>query len=127
MIFDEPEAGIDLWSFAKLTETFQAIHARRESTLVVISHQERIINLADEIVLIEDGRVARHGPKEEIFPSILERTSAGCTYLSARRRITNDGQDRLEAPQGDRGPGKGPSGRVQHPLERTDGLPLHHR
>ena len=82
MIFDEPEAGIDLWSFAKLTETFQAIHARRESTLVIISHQERIINLADEIVRIEDGRVARHGPKEEIFPSILERTSAGCTYLN---------------------------------------------
>ena len=82
MIFDEPEAGIDLWSFAKLTETFQAIHARGEATLLIISHQERIINLADEIVMIEDGRVAQHGPKEEIFPLILERTSAGCTYLS---------------------------------------------
>ena len=82
MIFDEPEAGIDLWSFAKLTETFQAIHARGEATLLIISHQERIINLADEIVMIEDGRVAQYGPKEEIFPLILERTSAGCTYLS---------------------------------------------
>lgn len=82
MIFDEPEAGIDLWSFAKLTETFQAIHARGEATLLIISHQERIINLADEIVMIEDGRVAQYGPKEEIFPLILERTSSGCTYLS---------------------------------------------
>ena len=82
MIFDEPEAGIDLWSFAKLTETFQAIHARREATLIIISHQERIINLADEIIMIEDGKVAQHGPKEEIFPLILAKTSAGCTYLS---------------------------------------------
>ena len=82
MIFDEPEAGIDLWSFAKLTETFQAIHARREATLIIISHQERIINLADDIIMIEDGKVAQHGPKEEIFPLILAKTSAGCTYLS---------------------------------------------
>ena len=51
MIFDEPEAGIDLWSFAKLTETFRAIHQKREATLIVISHQERIIDLADEIVM----------------------------------------------------------------------------
>ncbi|NCE63170.1 ATP-binding cassette domain-containing protein [Pseudoflavonifractor sp. 524-17] len=82
MIFDEPEAGIDLWSFAKLTETFQAIHAKREATLLIISHQERIINLADEIVMIEEGKVVRHGPKEEIFPLILAKTSSGCTYLN---------------------------------------------
>ena len=82
MIFDEPEAGIDLWSFAKLTETFKAIHARREATLLIISHQERIISLADEIVMIEDGRVARHGPKEEIFPLILANTASGCSYLN---------------------------------------------
>ena len=81
MIFDEPEAGIDLWSFAKLTETFQAIHAKSEATLLIISHQERIINLADEIVLVENGRVAQHGPKDEIFPTILARTAAGCSYL----------------------------------------------
>ena len=82
MIFDEPEAGIDLWSFAKLTETFRMIHRKREATLIVISHQERIIDLADEIVMIADGRVQRHGPKEEIFPEILANTSAGCSYLS---------------------------------------------
>ena len=82
MIFDEPEAGIDLWSFAKLTETFKAIHARREATLLIISHQERIINLADEIVMSEDGQVARHGPREEIFPLILANTASGCSYLN---------------------------------------------
>ena len=82
MIFDEPEAGIDLWSFAKLTETFRAIHERREATLIVISHQERIINLADEIVMISDGKIQKHGPKDEIFPQILANTAAGCSYLT---------------------------------------------
>ena len=82
MIFDEPEAGIDLWSFAKLTETFKLIHQKREATLIVISHQERIIDLADEIVMIADGKVQKHGPKDEIFPQILANTSTGCTYLS---------------------------------------------
>ena len=81
MIFDEPEAGIDLWSFAKLTETFQAIHRRREATLLIISHQERIIRLADEIVVIEQGQVAKHGPRDEIFPQIMARTLPGCGYM----------------------------------------------
>ena len=81
MIFDEPEAGIDLWSFAKLTETFRAIHQKREATLIVISHQERIIDLADEIVVISGGKVAQHGPKEEIFPKILANTVSGCSYM----------------------------------------------
>ena len=82
MIFDEPEAGIDLWSFAKLTETFQAIHQRREHTLIIISHQERIINLADEIVMIGDGKIQKQGPREEIFPEILANTASGCRYLT---------------------------------------------
>ena len=82
MIFDEPEAGIDLWSFAKLTATFQAIHQRREHTLIIISHQERIINLADEIVMIGDGKIQKQGPREEIFPEILANTASGCSYLT---------------------------------------------
>ena len=85
-VFDEPEAGIDLWSFAKLTETFKAIHQKREATLIVISHQERIIDLADEIVMIRDGKIAKHGPKDEIFPQILANTSAGCSYMSEGAR-----------------------------------------
>jgi len=81
MIFDEPEAGIDLWSFAKLTETFRTLHARRESTLIIISHQERIIDLADEIVMISSGEIVKHGPKDEIFPQIMANTVAGCSYM----------------------------------------------
>ncbi len=81
MIFDEPEAGIDLWSFAKLTETFERIHKQGSSTLLIISHQERIIDLADEIVVIEKGAVAKHGAKEDIFPQIISRTLPGCGYM----------------------------------------------
>ncbi len=61
MVFDEPEAGIDLWSFARLTETFRQLHDEGGHTIVIISHQERIIRLADEIVLIADGTVAGRG------------------------------------------------------------------
>ena len=81
MIFDEPEAGIDLWSFAKLTETFEAIHKKGEATLLIISHQERIIQLADEIVVMEQGRVAQHGTREDVFPTIMSRTLPGCGYM----------------------------------------------
>ena len=81
LIFDEPEAGIDLWSFAKLTETFRMIHSRRENTIIVISHQERIIDLADEIVMVSDGKVVRHGPKEELMIHILAETGNGCDFL----------------------------------------------
>ena len=89
MIFDEPEAGIDLWSFARPTDTFRTIHDRRESTILVISHQERIIQLADELVVISGGKVARHGPREQILPYILSDTvgdcgtDACCGYLPA--------------------------------------------
>ncbi len=70
-IFDEPEAGIDLWSFSKLTETFNKMHEKKDSTIVIISHQERILNLADEIILIADGYIQRKGAKEEMLPDIL--------------------------------------------------------
>ena len=81
MIFDEPEAGSDLWSFAKLTETFRFIHDKRTATIIIISHQERIINLADEIVIISDGRITDQGPKDELFPKILANTQSACTYV----------------------------------------------
>ena len=84
-IFDEPEAGIDLWSFAKLTETFRMLQDRRENTIIVISHQERIIDLADEIVMISGGKVARHGPKAEIMPHILADTGGMCNFLQPDR------------------------------------------
>jgi len=82
MIFDEPEAGIDLWSFARLTETFRDIHDRRDATLIVISHQERIIDLADEIIMVSGGKIVKQGPKGQIFPEILANTISGCSYLT---------------------------------------------
>lgn len=82
MIFDEPEAGIDLWSFAKLTETFRALHDRSDSTIIVISHQERIIDLADEIAVVSEGRITRRGPKDEVFPEILAGTEPGCRFMA---------------------------------------------
>ena len=81
MLFDEPEAGIDLWSFARLTETFRQLHDEGGHTIVIISHQERIIRLADEIVLIADGKVAGRGRVDELYPRILADTVAGCNML----------------------------------------------
>ena len=78
MILDEPEAGIDLWSFARLTETFGDIHAKQECTMIIISHQERIISLADEIVVVDKGVIAHRGTKDEVFSSIICDTKGGC-------------------------------------------------
>ena len=75
-IFDEPEAGIDLWSFTRLVETFQELRQEKRGTILVISHQERILSIADEIIVIADGKVKRAGSREEILPTLLseERT-----------------------------------------------------
>ena len=82
MIFDEPEAGIDLWSFARLTETFRDLHERKDgTTIIIISHQERIIRLADEIVLVAGGEVAGRGSVDELYPRILADTARGCNML----------------------------------------------
>ncbi|HIU03634.1 MAG TPA: ATP-binding cassette domain-containing protein [Candidatus Onthocola gallistercoris] len=75
-IFDEPEAGIDLWSFSRLVETFQEIKKRHEGTLLIISHQERILSIADEIVVLADGKVRTSGAKEDILPKLLEGEKA---------------------------------------------------
>ena len=81
MIFDEPEAGIDLWSFAKLTETFQELHDRQEKTIIIISHQERIIRLADEILLIAGGQIQHKGPANEMYNQIMAQVVSGCNKL----------------------------------------------
>ena len=75
-IFDEPEAGIDLWSFTRLVETFQELQQEKKGTLLVISHQERILSIADEIIVIADGRVKKAGTRNEVLPTLLseERT-----------------------------------------------------
>ena len=82
MIFDEPEAGIDLWSFSRLTETFQTLHKNSSATMVIISHQERIIQLADEIVLVADGRVQQKGNVAEMMPVILRDTVSACSRMA---------------------------------------------
>ena len=84
MIFDEPEAGIDLWSFARLTETFEQIHREGKSTMIIISHQERIIQLADEIIVVSGGAIAHRGTTEEIFPLILADTLGSCPVLDKK-------------------------------------------
>ena len=81
MIFDEPEAGIDLWSFARLTETFRDLHEKGRHTIIIISHQERIIRLADEIVLLANGEIAGRGTADELYPRLLSQTVAGCNLL----------------------------------------------
>ena len=82
MIFDEPEAGIDLWSFARLTETFEQIHAAGTATMIIISHQERIISLADEVIVVGEGVIRHRGPAEAILPQILADTLGGCPVLT---------------------------------------------
>lgn len=82
-IYDEPEAGIDLWSFDRLTETFRDIHAARNGkSIVIISHQERIIQLADDIVWLKDGRIEAMGPTEEIMPQLgfLSKENPMCSF-----------------------------------------------
>ncbi len=86
MIFDEPEAGIDLWSFSKLTETFGALHKKRDATMIIISHQERIIVLSDRIAVISGGRITRQGPAAEIFPSIMAGADDSCPGQQSVRK-----------------------------------------
>ena len=76
-VFDEPEAGIDLWSFQNLIQVFERMQERtKDGSILVISHQERILNIADEIVVIKEGQIAAHGPKDQILPTLLGTTSA---------------------------------------------------
>ena len=75
-VFDEPEAGIDLWSFQNLIKVFENMRKTINGTIIVISHQERILNIADEIVVIENGKVKAKGPKDEILPGLLGTSAA---------------------------------------------------
>lgn len=70
-IFDEPEAGIDLWSFKHLIDVFKELHENKEKAIVIISHQERILDVADEIIAMVDGKIVRKGAKESVLPELL--------------------------------------------------------
>ena len=86
-IFDEPEAGIDIWSFQNLIQVFENIRKTVQGTVLIISHQERILNIADEIVVIENGKVAKQGAKADILPELLGTASAvnaACSKLDPK-------------------------------------------
>ncbi len=78
-IFDEPEAGIDLWSFNSLIKVFERMHERSHGSIMIISHQERILNIADKVILLKAGEIDKIGSKEEILPHILMNT--GCRLV----------------------------------------------
>ncbi len=78
-VLDEPEAGIDLWSFSNLIKVFEKMRAERDRNILIISHQERILDIADEIVVIKDGEIVAYDKKDEILPELLKGT-AGCKF-----------------------------------------------
>ena len=78
-VFDEPEAGIDLWSFNNLIQVFRNMHERTHGTILIISHQERILDIADKIIVVSGGKVTAYGEKNEILPELLN-VQAGCRF-----------------------------------------------
>ena len=74
-VFDEPEAGIDLWSFNSLIHVFEDLHEKTDGTILIISHQERILEIADRIIVINDGLVEKSGKGEEVIPELLYKSS----------------------------------------------------
>ncbi|MBQ7766150.1 MAG: ATP-binding cassette domain-containing protein [Lachnospiraceae bacterium] len=79
-VFDEPEAGIDLWSFKNLIQVFENMHAKMGGSIIIISHQERILNIADEIIVLANGEVSAQGKKDDVLPSLLYG-DVGCKTL----------------------------------------------
>jgi Fe-S cluster assembly ATP-binding protein len=75
-VFDEPEAGIDLWSFNNLIKVFENMYERTKGMIIIISHQERILNIADKIIVISGGVVADYGERERIFPKLMDVRSS---------------------------------------------------
>lgn len=90
-IFDEPEAGIDLWSFQNLIGIFESMRKNiSDSSIIIISHQERILNIADEIIVLEGGKVTRQGSAEEILPQIIGTASAVQSCKKMNREACDD-------------------------------------
>ena len=79
-VFDEPEAGIDLWSFGNLIKVFEKMHEKTQGNILIISHQERILNIADKIVVIADGKIREQGKKENVLPKLLGKDA--CKILT---------------------------------------------
>lgn len=81
-IFDEPEAGIDLWSFQNLIHVFEKMNEKTNGTILIISHQEKILNIADKIIYLKDGSVEKYGRKDEVLPELLNMPSSTCKVLT---------------------------------------------
>ena len=86
-IFDEPEAGIDLWSFSMLIQQFEEIKKDENQSLILISHQERIMQMADRVMVIEDGKVAAIGKREELLPELMKQGPSCCCLLYTSRCV----------------------------------------
>ena len=80
-IFDEPEAGIDLWSFNNLIQVFENMYQKINGSILIISHQERILNIADRIIVSADGEVSTAGSREEVLPKLLGSSEACSTLM----------------------------------------------
>lgn len=81
-LFDEPEAGIDLWSFGNLIHVFEKMRSTLGGSIIIISHQERILNIADKVIVVAGGTVKAEGTKAEILPELLGNTAMGCKVLN---------------------------------------------
>jgi Fe-S cluster assembly ATP-binding protein len=82
-LFDEPEAGIDLWSFGNLITVFEKMHEKIQGSIMIISHQERILNIADRIIVIADGQIRQDGTRDQILPTLLG-TSSACSVPTGK-------------------------------------------
>ncbi|MBQ7035753.1 MAG: ATP-binding cassette domain-containing protein [Clostridia bacterium] len=83
-VFDEPEAGIDLWSFSNLIQVFEKMHETINGTILIISHQERILNIADKIIVVANGTVRAAGAKDDILPELLQGEGGPCSMLTSK-------------------------------------------
>lgn len=87
-VFDEPEAGIDLWSFNSLISVFEKMHSEIENaSIVIISHQEKILNISDEIILLADGKIQASGQKDKMLPLLLKQTTKPCKVMIDKTTI----------------------------------------
>ena len=85
-VFDEPEAGIDLWSFTNLIQVFEQLHKKINGSILIISHQERILNIADRIIVLADGKVVNDGPRKDVLPTLLGGAPGVCGALADKVR-----------------------------------------
>lgn len=89
-VFDEPEAGIDLWSFNNLIEVFKKMHERTHGSIIIISHQERILDIADKIIVVADGKIASLGNKDDILPELLSANRRSYLFTQCNKAVKSD-------------------------------------